>query len=118
MQLAQFRRRGRADRRDAHAADVAQSWNRRKKMSKNASPRSHREHQPVVGIHPSSACHDGIVSFGRVILMVEPPARRAEFRQSLRETAACRTPRDDDAPAKQRSLLEPFNSRAISPRRR
>ena len=110
MQFAQFRRRGRADRRDAHAADVAHVL---EPPEKDVEKRRHavraREHQPVVGIQFQQRIHDGVGlrrwrDFdGRHFQHV-----RAQFGELLRKIPGLPARAgDDDAPAEQRTVLKP-----------
>ncbi len=121
MQLAQFRRRGRADRRDARAAEVAQVL---KAFEENVEKRRHavraREHQPVVGIQFQQASMMPCRSSGAAILIVGTSSTSAPSSASLSGDGVppslkfgtpTRRPfqgaRHDDALAEQRTLFKP-----------
>ena len=63
MQLAQFRRRGRADRRDARAADVAQILEPLEEhLEKGRHAVCAGEDEPVVGIQFQQAVNDRVAA--------------------------------------------------------
>ena len=87
MQFAQLRRRGRADRGNARAAQIAQVL---KALEKKLEKRRHAvragEDQPVIGIQLQQRIYDGVF-FGsaRDLDGRDFQDFRAQFRQPLRE---------------------------------